>query len=93
MSFQRVLDTFNADPRILCLILSTRSGGMVVNLTGVDTVIFYDSDWVPTLDDMASDCCNRINLTRDLHVYRSVIVLPSASWDLSEYYRSRDFWW
>ena len=34
-------------------ILSTRSGGVGINLTGADTVIFYDSDWNPTMDAQA----------------------------------------
>ncbi|XP_014679389.1 PREDICTED: helicase SWR1-like, partial [Priapulus caudatus] len=47
---QTLMERFNADPRIFCMILSTRSGGIGVNLTGADTVIFYDSDWNPTMD-------------------------------------------
>ena len=44
---QKLMDRFNNDPRVFCIILSTRSGGLGVNLTGADTVIFYDSDWNP----------------------------------------------
>ena len=44
------MEQFNRDPRIFCMILSTRSGGVGVNLTGADVVIFYDSDWNPTID-------------------------------------------
>ena len=39
---QRLMDRFNNDPRVFCFILSTRSGGMGINLTGADTVCFYD---------------------------------------------------
>ena len=42
---QALMQRFNADPRHFCFILSTRSGGVGVNLTGADTVVFYDSDW------------------------------------------------
>ncbi len=42
---QRLMDRFNNDPKVFCFILSTRSGGMGINLTGADTVIFYDNDW------------------------------------------------
>lgn len=42
---QRMMDRFNNDSKIFCFILSTRSGGMGVNLTGADTVIFFDNDW------------------------------------------------
>ena len=44
---QRLMDRFNNDPKIFCFILSTRSGGVGINLTGADTVVFYDSDWNP----------------------------------------------
>ena len=49
------MERFNNDPRIFCFILSTRSGGIGVNLTGADTVVFYDSDWNPTMDAQAQD--------------------------------------
>lgn len=64
------MDRFNADKRIFVFILSTRSGGIGVNLTGADTVIFYDSDWNPTMDAQAQDRCHRIGQTRDVHIYR-----------------------
>jgi len=66
------MERFNADKRIFCFILSTRSGGLGVNLTGADTVIFYDSDWNPTMDAQAQDRCHRIGQTRDVHIYRLV---------------------
>ena len=44
---QALTDRFNNDSRILCFILSSRSGGLGINLTGADTVIFYDLDWNP----------------------------------------------
>lgn len=46
---QVLTEQFNNDPRILAFILSTRSGGLGINLTGADTVIFYDSDWNPSM--------------------------------------------
>jgi len=67
---QFLMDRFNADKRIFVFILSTRSGGIGVNLTGADTVIFYDSDWNPTMDAQAQDRCHRIGQTRDVHIYR-----------------------
>ncbi|XP_067010530.2 helicase domino [Anabrus simplex] len=69
---QILMERFNADKRIFCFILSTRSGGIGVNLTGADTVIFYDSDWNPTMDAQAQDRCHRIGQTRDVHIYRLV---------------------
>lgn len=67
---QALMERFNADKRIFIFILSTRSGGVGVNLTGADTVIFYDSDWNPTMDAQAQDRCHRIGQTRDVHIYR-----------------------
>lgn len=69
---QVLMERFNGDKRIFCFILSTRSGGVGVNLTGADTVIFYDSDWNPTMDAQAQDRCHRIGQTRDVHIYRYV---------------------
>ncbi|XP_064459250.1 helicase domino-like isoform X2 [Ornithodoros turicata] len=69
---QALMERFNADKRIFCFILSTRSGGIGVNLTGADTVIFYDSDWNPTMDAQAQDRCHRIGQTRDVHIYRLI---------------------
>ncbi|XP_062606790.1 helicase domino-like isoform X2 [Saccostrea cucullata] len=69
---QFLMDRFNADKRIFAFILSTRSGGIGVNLTGADTVIFYDSDWNPTMDAQAQDRCHRIGQTRDVHIYRLI---------------------
>ncbi|KAF5308527.1 hypothetical protein FQR65_LT06192 [Abscondita terminalis] len=69
---QVLMERFNSNTRIFAFILSTRSGGIGVNLTGADTVIFYDSDWNPTMDAQAQDRCHRIGQTRDVHIYRLV---------------------
>ncbi|KAI8600228.1 SNF2 family N-terminal domain-containing protein [Dissophora ornata] len=69
---QHLTDRFNSDPKILAFILSTRSGGVGINLTGADTVIFYDSDWNPSMDRQCQDRCHRIGQTRDVHIYRFV---------------------
>ena len=69
---QILTDRFNNDNRILAFILSTRSGGLGINLTGADTVIFYDLDWNPAMDKQCQDRCHRIGQTRDVHIYRFV---------------------
>jgi E1A-binding protein p400 len=69
---QILMERFNEDRRIFVFILSTRSGGVGINLTGADTVIFYDSDWNPTCDAQAQDRCHRIGQTRDVHIYRLI---------------------
>jgi hypothetical protein len=69
---QYLMERFNTDPKIFAFILSTRSGGLGVNLTGADTVIFYDSDWNPAMDAQAQDRCHRIGQTREVHIYRLI---------------------
>lgn len=69
---QILTDRFNNDPRILCFILSSRSGGLGINLTGADTVIFYDLDWNPAMDKQCQDRAHRIGQTRDVHIYKFV---------------------
>ncbi|KAL8808685.1 MAG: hypothetical protein Q9200_004116 [Gallowayella weberi] len=69
---QVLTERFNNDPRILVFILSSRSGGLGINLTGADSVIFYDLDWNPAMDKQCQDRCHRIGQTRDVHIYRFV---------------------
>jgi E1A-binding protein p400 len=66
------MQRFNTNPKIFLFILSTRSGGVGVNLVGADTVIFYDSDWNPAMDQQAQDRCHRIGQTREVHIYRLI---------------------
>jgi SNF2 family DNA or RNA helicase len=68
----KLMERYNNDPKIFCFILSTRSGGLGVNLTGADTVVFYDNDWNPAMDQQAQDRCHRIGQTREVHIYRLV---------------------
>ncbi|KTW26011.1 hypothetical protein T552_03281 [Pneumocystis carinii B80] len=69
---QILTERFNNDSRIFVFILSTRSGGLGINLTGANTVIFYDSDWNPSMDRQCQDRCHRIGQTQDVHIYRFV---------------------
>lgn len=69
---QLLTERFNTDPSILAFILSSRSGGIGINLTGADTVIFYDLDWNPAMDKQCQDRAHRIGQTRDVHIYRFV---------------------
>ncbi|KAF9494191.1 hypothetical protein BDN71DRAFT_1449310 [Pleurotus eryngii] len=69
---QYITERFNADARIFCFISSSRSGGVGINLTGADTVIFYDSDFNPQMDRQCEDRAHRIGQIRDVHIYRFV---------------------
>ncbi|CAI6333369.1 unnamed protein product [Periconia digitata] len=63
---------FQNDPSIFVFLLSTRAGGLGINLTSADTVIFYDSDWNPTIDSQAMDRAHRLGQTRQVTVYRLI---------------------
>ena len=69
---QIIVQTFNKTPKIMVFISSTRVGGIGINLTAADTVIFYDNDWNPAVDKQAQDRCHRIGQCRDVTVYRMV---------------------
>ncbi|GLT95591.1 hypothetical protein SLE2022_132650 [Rubroshorea leprosula] len=69
---QTLMQRFNTNPKIFLFILSTRSGGVGINLVGADTVVFYDSDWNPAMDQQAQDRCHRIGQTREVHIYRLI---------------------
>ena len=63
---------FQTKPEIFVFLLSTRAGGLGINLTAADTVIFYDSDWNPTIDSQAMDRAHRLGQTRQVTVYRMI---------------------
>lgn len=63
---------FQQRPDIFVFLLSTRAGGLGINLTAADTVIFYDSDWNPTIDSQAMDRAHRLGQTRQVTVYRLI---------------------
>ncbi|KAL9041985.1 MAG: hypothetical protein Q9180_000911 [Flavoplaca navasiana] len=63
---------FQTRPDIFIFLLSTRAGGLGINLTAADTVIFYDSDWNPTIDSQAMDRAHRLGQTRQVTVYRMI---------------------
>ncbi|WVR06838.1 hypothetical protein IAU60_003874 [Kwoniella sp. DSM 27419] len=69
---QIITERFNSDPRFFVFIASSRSGGVGINLTGADTVFFYDSDWNPSMDRQCMDRAHRIGQTREVHIYRFV---------------------
>jgi len=69
---QANIDKFNQDPEYCIFLLSTRAGGLGINLTAADTCIIYDSDWNPQQDLQAQDRCHRIGQTKPVMIYRLV---------------------
>lgn len=64
---------FNAkDSKYQVMILSSRAGGVGLNLTGASSVIFYDLDWNPQMDKQCMDRAHRIGQVRDVEVYKLV---------------------
>lgn len=67
-----LVDKFNNDKEIHAFLISTTAGGTGLNLTGADTVIFYDHDWNPADDNQAQDRAHRIGQTKPVTVYRLI---------------------
>lgn len=63
---------FNNDPSIDVLLLTTHVGGLGLNLTGADTVVFVEHDWNPMRDLQAMDRAHRIGQKRVVNVYRLI---------------------
>lgn len=59
---------FNNDPSIDVLLLTTHVGGLGLNLTGADTVVFVEHDWNPMRDLQAMDRAHRIGQVLLLHI-------------------------
>ncbi|XP_059642926.1 CHD3-type chromatin-remodeling factor PICKLE [Cornus florida] len=67
------IDRFNAkNSSRFCFLLSTRAGGLGINLATADTVIIYDSDWNPHADLQAMARAHRLGQTNKVMIYRLV---------------------
>ena len=69
---QALCDQYNSTEDITVFLLSTRAGGMGLNLTSADTVIIFDLDWNPHVDRQAQDRCHRIGQTKPVRVIKLV---------------------
>lgn len=68
-----LVNDWQTNPELFIFLLSTRAGGLGINLTAADTVIFYDSDWNPTIDSQAMDRAHRLGQQRQVTVYRLLV--------------------
>ncbi len=69
-----LIEQFNSDKSIFLFLLTTRVGGIGVNLTGADRVVIFDPDWNPSTDMQARERAWRIGQKRNVCVYRLVTV-------------------
>merc|ERR1719183_2201900 len=69
----KMIDEYNSDPNIFAMILTTRVGGVGLNITGADRVVIFDPDWNPMTDVQARERAWRIGQTKDVAVYRLVL--------------------
>ncbi|BDD56279.1 hypothetical protein MPDQ_002057 [Monascus purpureus] len=67
---QTMVDEFNSDPKLHVFLLTTKVGGLGVNLTGADRVIIYDPDWNPSTDVQARERAWRLGQNREVTIYR-----------------------
>jgi len=83
-AIDRYQDPDAKDPPFIML-LSTRAGGVGINLTSADTCIIFDSDWNPQNDLQAQARCHRIGQTKNVKVYR---LLSRKSYEMQMFHMS-----
>ncbi|PSS02370.1 hypothetical protein PHLCEN_2v4063, partial [Hermanssonia centrifuga] len=67
------IDDYNKpDSEKFIFLLTTRAGGLGINLTSADVVVLYDSDWNPQADLQAMDRAHRIGQTKQVYVFRFI---------------------
>ncbi|KEP62118.1 UNVERIFIED_CONTAM: SWI2/SNF2-containing protein RAD26 [Hammondia hammondi] len=79
-----IVDTFQRDSSIFALLLTTRVGGVGLNLTAADRVVIFDPDWNPMTDMQARERSWRIGQSKDVCIYR---LLTSGSVEEKVYHR------
>jgi len=67
---QGMVDEFNVNPDLHVFLLTTKVGGLGVNLTGADRVLIYDPDWNPSTDLQARERAWRLGQKREVSIYR-----------------------
>ncbi|KAG1700925.1 DNA excision repair protein ERCC-6-like 2 [Nymphon striatum] len=68
----KYVEEFNNDPNIFLCLLSTRAGGVGLNITGANIVVIFDPNWNPSHDLQAQDRAYRIGQRKDVKVYRLI---------------------
>ncbi|KAL6714032.1 hypothetical protein ACLMJK_008526 [Lecanora helva] len=68
----RAVDDFNSDPGQFVFLISTKAGGVGLNITSANKVVVVDPNWNPSYDLQAQDRAYRIGQARDVEVFRLV---------------------
>jgi len=70
---QRLVDEFNGTPDLHVFLLTTKVGGLGINLTGADRVIIFDPDWNPSTDIQARERAWRLGQKREVQIFRLMV--------------------
>ncbi|KAJ5174707.1 DNA excision repair protein ERCC-6-like 2 [Penicillium canariense] len=70
----KAVDEFNSDPNQFVFLISTKAGGVGLNITSANKVVVVDPNWNPSYDLQAQDRAYRIGQVRDVEVFRLVSV-------------------
>ena len=68
----KAVDDFNSDPSAFVFLISTKAGGVGLNITSANKVVVVDPNWNPSYDLQAQDRAYRIGQARDVEVFRLV---------------------
>lgn len=69
---QEIIDRYTSDPNVFVFLLSTKAGGLGINLITADTVIIHDIDFNPYNDKQAEDRCHRLGQTKPVTIYKFI---------------------
>lgn len=69
---QKAVDDFNTDPGQFVFLISTKAGGVGLNITSANKVVIFDPHWNPSYDLQAQDRAYRIGQVRDVDVFRLI---------------------
>jgi len=69
---QDLIEEYTANPEIFIFLLSTKAGGLGINLTAADRAIIHDIDFNPYNDKQAEDRCHRIGQTKEVVIYKFI---------------------
>lgn len=79
-----LIDEFNSDPNIFLFLLTTKVGGLGINLTGANRIIIFDPDWNPSTDMQARERAWRVGQKKDVVIYR---IMTSGTIEEKIYHR------